>query len=77
MRSRSSLAALIFALVTLVPHSVLAGDYSDEEQQTIDVVDRQIQAYNNQDIAAFAATYHEDVEIHHFPADCNTKGNKS
>lgn len=33
------------------------------ERSTIDIVDQQLTAYNNQDIEAFAATYHDDIEI--------------
>ena len=32
------------------------------------IVDKQLTAYNNQDIDAFLATYHDDVEIYEFPA---------
>ncbi|MDK2595519.1 nuclear transport factor 2 family protein [Pseudoalteromonas obscura] len=38
--------------------------YTEIEQTTINIVDRQLEAYNNQDIDAFAATYSEDVEIY-------------
>ena len=34
------------------------------ELTTIATVDKQLDAYNNRDIDAFAATYHDDVEIH-------------
>ena len=67
MKTRPDLVTVICALSTFIPLIVLAGDYSAEERQTIEIVDKQILAYNNQDIVAFAATYHEDVEIHHFP----------
>lgn len=74
MNKQANMALLIFALVTLVPLNVLAGDYSDQEQQTINIVDKQLLAYNNQDIDAFAATYHEQVEIHYFPGGLQYKG---
>ncbi|KZN40930.1 hypothetical protein N474_11915 [Pseudoalteromonas luteoviolacea CPMOR-2] len=38
--------------------------YTEIEQATIVIVDRQLEAYNNQDIDAFAATYSDDVEIY-------------
>ncbi|MCF2857095.1 nuclear transport factor 2 family protein [Pseudoalteromonas sp. SMS1] len=38
--------------------------YTDIEQATIAIVDKQLDAYNNQDIDAFAATYSDDVEIY-------------
>ncbi len=45
-----------------------------EEISTRNIVDKQLQAYNNQDIDAFAATYHDDVEIHTFPGGLKYKG---
>ena len=36
------------------------------ELTTIAIVDKQLDAYNNRDIEDFAATYHDDVEIHAF-----------
>ena len=74
MKKLPVLVIVLLALSTSIPLEVLAGDYSVEEQQTIDIVDRQILAYNNQDIGAFAATYHEDVEIHHFPGGLQYTG---
>ncbi|AOT07763.1 nuclear transport factor 2 family protein [Pseudoalteromonas luteoviolacea] len=38
--------------------------HTETEQATITIVDRQLEAYNNQDIDAFAATYSDDVEIY-------------
>lgn len=35
----------------------------NQEEQTVAVVDQQLVAYNNRDIEAFAATYHQEVEI--------------
>ncbi|EOB3566989.1 hypothetical protein CRN61_22615 [Vibrio vulnificus] len=40
--------------------------YTEQEQQTIDIVERQLEAYNHRDIEALAATYHPEVEIAHF-----------
>lgn len=39
---------------------------TETEYQTAAIIDLQLAAYNAQDIQAFAATYHEDVEIHSF-----------
>ena len=44
------------------------------EQQTVSIIDKQLDAYNNRDIDAFAATYHEDVEIHAFPGGLQYQG---
>lgn len=74
MKTRPTLVLIIFALISFISLKVLAGNYSAEEQQTIDIVEKQLLAYNNQDIVAFAATYHEDVEIHHFPGGLQYKG---
>jgi len=41
-----------------------------------DVVDEQIKAYNNRDIEAFAATYHDSVELYLFPDECFCRGKK-
>jgi len=74
MKRLSNSIIFMIALGAFTPAYLLAGDHSTEEQQTIDIVDKQILAYNSQDIAAFAATYHEDVEIHHFPGGLQYKG---
>lgn len=74
MKSLPGLIIAIFALGTFAPSTTLAGDYSTEERKTIEIVDQQLLAYNSQDIEAFAATYHEDVEIHHFPGGLQYKG---
>jgi len=47
---------------------------SEEEQVTVQIVDLQLQAYNSQNITAFAATYHDDVEIHAFPGGLQYQG---
>jgi hypothetical protein len=44
------------------------------ELTTIAIVDKQLDAYNNRDIEAFAATYHDDVEIHAFPGGLQYHG---
>ncbi len=48
--------------------------YTDIEQQTAEIVDRQLEAYNARDIEAFAATYHNDIEIHSFSKGLVYKG---
>ncbi|MFY8349136.1 nuclear transport factor 2 family protein [Pseudoalteromonas sp. SSM20] len=47
---------------------------TEQEKQTIAIVDKQLDAYNNRDIDAFAATYHDDVEIHAFPGGLQYQG---
>ena len=47
---------------------------TDIELTTIAIVDKQLDAYNNRDIVAFAATYHDDVEIHAFPGGLQYHG---
>ena len=47
---------------------------TDIELTTIAIVDKQLDAYNNRDIDAFAATYHDDVEIHAFPGGLQYQG---
>ena len=47
---------------------------TDIELTTIATVDKQLDAYNNRDIDAFAATYHDDVEIHAFPGGLQYQG---
>ena len=37
--------------------------FTEQEKQTIAIVDRQLEAYNARDIDAFAATYHEEIEV--------------
>ncbi len=36
------------------------------ELDTTAIIDKQLDAYNARDVEAFAATYHQDVEIHSF-----------
>ena len=52
----------------------------DNSQQKLrpisDVVDKQIAAYNDRDIEAFAATYHDAVELYLFPDECFCRGKK-
>ena len=38
------------------------------------IVDKQLDAYNNRDIIAFAKTYHDSVEVSNFPGDISIKG---
>lgn len=52
----------------------IAMDLTQLEQQTVLIIDKQLEAYNNRDIEAFAATYHDDVEIHTFPGGLQYKG---
>ncbi len=52
----------------------MAENYTEEELKTIEIVDKQLDAYNNQDINAFAKTYHEDIEIHAFPEGLQYQG---
>lgn len=47
---------------------------STQEQATIALIDKQLEAYNNRDINAFAATYHDDVEIYHFSNGLQYRG---
>ncbi len=47
---------------------------STQEQATIALIDKQLKAYNNRDINAFAATYHDDVEIYHFSNGLQYRG---
>lgn len=44
------------------------------EAQTIALIDQQLAAYNNRDINAFAATYHDDVEIYAIPGGLVYRG---
>lgn len=39
-------------------------------QNITEIVDRQIDAYNERNIENFAATYHENLELYIFPNDC-------
>ena len=39
------------------------SDYTAEELATISLIDQQLEAYNARDIVAFAATYHDDIEV--------------
>jgi len=48
--------------------------FTEQEKLTIEIIDKQLDAYNNRDIEAFAATYHDDVEIHAFPGGLQYQG---
>lgn len=49
----------------------------NESQLVIDIVDKQLAAYNNRDIEAFLATYHDDIEIYDFPNTLRFKGKEA
>jgi len=57
----------ILILTVFNSMSIEAQEYTEPEKQAIKVVDQQLNAYNNQDIEAFIATYHPKVEIYNFP----------
>lgn len=48
--------------------------FTETERETIKVVDNQMDAYNARDIDAFAATYHDDVEIHSYSTGLQYRG---
>ena len=48
--------------------------FTETEQETINVIDKQLEAYNARDIDAFSATYHDDVEIHSYSAGLQYRG---
>ena len=52
----------------------MSETFTGTERETIKVVDRQINAYNARDINAFAATYHDDVEIHSYSTGLQYRG---
>lgn len=41
----------------------MPSEYTAQELATISLIDKQLDAYNTRDIDAFAATYHDDIEI--------------
>ena len=70
-------AGWLFGVLLLNPcmnASALNNPLTEQERQTQMIVDLQLDAYNNQDIKAFAATYHDDVEIHKFPDGLQYQG---
>lgn len=58
---------LLFLILLTWTFSAFANDEKTPEVLAINIVDQQLDAYNRQDIDAFVATYHQDVEIYNFP----------
>jgi len=52
----------------------MGEEFSEIEIETINVVDKQIEAYNARDIDAFSATYHDDMEIHTYFSGLRYRG---
>ena len=55
----------------------MSDTYTEQELQTIAVVDAQLAAYNARDIEAFIATYHDDIEISLFSVGLQIKGKQA
>jgi len=68
---------LIIMVGIILSNKVLSFEYSQAEQSAVNIVDQQLAAYNNQDIEAFLATYHQDVEIYNFPNELKYSGKDS
>lgn len=64
-------------MAVFASYKVTAKDYSEQEQQAINIVNQQLEAYNSQDIDEFVATYHPDIEIYNFPGERKYKGKES
>lgn len=58
---------LLLFILLISTFSTLANDDKALEVAAMKIVDQQLDAYNRQDIDAFVATYHQDVEIYDFP----------
>ncbi|WP_244369803.1 nuclear transport factor 2 family protein [Pseudoalteromonas xiamenensis] len=67
-------AALFINVASANPKTTENQENNLTEQQTILLVDKQIAAYNARNIDAFAATYHDDVEIYIYPNQLLLKG---
>ncbi|WP_217895813.1 nuclear transport factor 2 family protein [Pseudoalteromonas ulvae] len=63
-----------FLLNPSIDVSAQSNPLTEQALHTQAIVDLQLQAYNKQDIVAFAATYHDDVEIHRFPGGLQYQG---
>jgi hypothetical protein len=69
--NRLNVLAIVLLMIT---NTTYANSYTANEKAAISIVDQQLVAYNNQDIDAFVATYHQDVEIYNFPNKLQYKG---
>lgn len=70
----------VATLALLLSYGVVSQAMTDNKAEQIsaaNIVDQQLLAYNNQDIEAFLATYHEDVEIYNFPGKLTLKGKEA
>jgi len=65
---------LVGFIAILASFNLAAQEYSVQEYQAVNIVDQQLAAYNAQNIEAFIATYHKDVEIYNFPNELKYKG---
>ncbi|MEW6989825.1 nuclear transport factor 2 family protein [Colwelliaceae bacterium 6441] len=64
---------LLFVLMAWAP-CLFASERTAQESQAVRIVDQQLNAYNSQDIEAFVATYHPEVEIYDFPNQLKYSG---
>ncbi|MDG1750861.1 MAG: nuclear transport factor 2 family protein [Thalassotalea sp.] len=67
---------LMGTLLTWVSFT-FASDKATAVNPAVKIVDKQLAAYNNQDIDAFIATYHQDVEIYDFPNSLKYTGKEN
>ncbi|WP_200822875.1 nuclear transport factor 2 family protein [Aquimarina sp. AU58] len=49
---------------------------NDLEKSTLNIIDKQLDAYNTRDIDAFVATYTEDIKVYNFPYKFLYEGHK-
>ena len=68
------IASIVIFLLSF--NATASQAHSTPSNNVTDIVDKQLVAYNNQDIDAFLATYHKDVEIYQFPAELMYVGKK-
>jgi len=48
-----------------------------QEKTPVQIVDEQLEAYNNRDIDAFLATYHQDIKIYNHPNTLSMDGKEA
>ena len=59
--------AVIFTIILFLLCIILNLGLSAQEKTPVEVIDKEIEAYNNRDLEAFVATYNPDAKIYLFP----------
>lgn len=63
-----------YLFVLLLLFTLASGAHAADVSDKIEHINRHILAYNDNDAEAYAAFFHEDIEVYNFPAQVLTSG---